>query len=101
MTEETIASPDSLELRSKPLASARLSRKAVFTVIGVLALIMGVVIVNVSKGKTAKAAGQTVKELQPDLIDAKLQQAALREIHDSLERIREHPQVDLFKEYRE
>jgi type IV secretory pathway VirB10-like protein len=71
MTEETIASPDSLELRSKPLASARLSRKAVFTVIGVLALIMGVVIVNVSKGKTAKAAGQTVKELQPDLIDAK------------------------------
>lgn len=71
MTDPTIASPDSLELRSKPLASARLSRKAVFTVIGTLAVIMGVVIANVSKGKTAKAAEQTVKELQPDLIDAK------------------------------
>ena len=71
MTDATVASPDGLELRSKPLASARLSKKAVFTVIGALAVIMGVVIVNVSKGKTAKAAEAATKEFQPDLIDAK------------------------------
>jgi CubicO group peptidase (beta-lactamase class C family) len=39
--------------------------------------------------------------MQPDLIDAKLQQAALREVHDTLDRIRDLTQVDLFKEYRE
>src|SRR5581483_6871539 len=71
MTDATVPSPDGLELRSKPLASARLSKKAVFGVIGALALIMGVVIVNVSKGKTVKAAEATTKEFQPDLIDAK------------------------------
>jgi N-acyl-D-amino-acid deacylase len=39
--------------------------------------------------------------MQPDLIDAKLQRAALQEIHDTLDRIREHPQVDLFQEFKE
>jgi type IV secretory pathway VirB10-like protein len=65
MTER---SPDSLELRTKPLTSARLSRKAMFTAIGCLALILGVVIVNVSKGRAPKAAEATAnKELQPAL----------------------------------
>ncbi len=48
-------SPDSLELRSKPLASARLSKKAALAAVASLALILGVVIINVSKGKAAKA----------------------------------------------
>jgi type IV secretory pathway VirB10-like protein len=72
MADQTPQSPDSLQLRTKPLASARLSRKAVLTVIGALAGIMGVVIVNVSKGKPVKTSEQAVtRELQPALNAAK------------------------------
>jgi len=58
-----------LQLRTTPLASARLSKKAVMTAIGALGLILGVVIVNVSKGKPVKTAEQASlgKELQPSV----------------------------------
>jgi hypothetical protein len=39
--------------------------------------------------------------MQPDLVDAKLGQAALKEVHDTLDRLREYPRIDLFKEFRE
>ena len=39
--------------------------------------------------------------MQPDLVDAKLGQAALKEVHDALGRLREYPRIDLFKEFRE
>lgn len=69
MTEKTPPSPEGLQLRTTPLASARLSRKAIMTAIGVLGLILGVVIINVSKGKPAKTAEQAnlAKELQPSV----------------------------------
>jgi type IV secretion system protein TrbI len=69
MSEQTPPSPEGLQLRTTPLASARLSKKAIMTAIGALALILGVVIINVSKGKPAKAAEQSnlVKELQPSV----------------------------------
>ena len=69
MSEQTPSSPEGLQLRTTPLASARLSKKAIMTAIGALALILGVVIINVSKGKPAKAAEQSNlgKELQPSV----------------------------------
>ena len=69
MSEQTPPSPEGLQLRTTPLASARLSKKAVLTAIGALALILGVVIINISKGKPAKAAEQSnlAKELQPSV----------------------------------
>ena len=39
--------------------------------------------------------------MQPDQIDAKLGQTALREVHDALDRLRELPRVDLFKNFPE
>lgn len=61
-------SPDGLELRSRPRASARLSKKAVMFFVAALALILGVVIVNVSKGKPVKAAeAANARELAPAL----------------------------------
>jgi len=72
MADPMTQSPDSLQLRSKPLASARLSRKAVFTVIAALAVILGVVIINVSKGKPVKTPEQVAaRELQPALNTAR------------------------------
>jgi type IV secretion system protein TrbI len=68
VAEKTLKSPDGLELRSTPLASARLSKKAALGAVAVVALVLGVVIINVSKGKTAKAAESTgPRELQPAL----------------------------------
>ena len=69
MTETTPPSPEGLQLRTTPLASARLSKKAVVTAVGALALILGFVIVNVSKSKPVKAAEQaaSTKELQPSV----------------------------------
>jgi type IV secretion system protein TrbI len=71
--ERTLPSPDGLELRSRPQASARLNRKAVLAAIAALAIIFGVVIVNVSKGKSAKAAeaAAAARELAPALNEAK------------------------------
>ena len=74
MTEQVPPSPGSLELRTRPLASARLNRKAVFAAIGVLAIILGFVIVNVSKGQRAKASPgeqSASRDLQPALNAAK------------------------------
>lgn len=65
----TPPSPDSLQLRGAPLASARLSKKAALFAIGALAVVLGFIITNVSnespKAKAAEEAPQ--KELQPAL----------------------------------
>ncbi len=39
--------------------------------------------------------------MQPDLVDAKLGQAALREVQETLERMREYPRIDLFQQFRD
>jgi type IV secretion system protein VirB10 len=68
VAERTLASPDGLQLRGVPLASARLSKKAALTAVAVLAIILGVIIVNVSKESPKKAADTAAnKELQPAL----------------------------------
>ena len=62
-------SPDSLQLRGSPLASARLSKKAALFAVGALALILGVIIVNVSKEgpRAARNEDAPQKALQPAL----------------------------------
>lgn len=71
MSEKTLSSPDSLELRGAPLASARLSKKAALVAVVVLATILGVVIVNVSQDAPNKRAQNDKdapeKVLQPAL----------------------------------
>lgn len=69
MTEKTIASPDGLQLRGSPLASARLSKKAALIAVIVLGVILGVIIMNVTKEKPKKAADETAvkKDLEPAL----------------------------------
>lgn len=71
MAEKTPSSPDSLELRGAPLASARLSKKAALIAVVALAVILGVVIVNVSQDAPTKSAsdekGAPEKVLQPAL----------------------------------
>jgi len=37
--------------------------------------------------------------MQPDMLDAKIGQAALHEIRDTVERMKEYPKVDFFKEF--
>src|SRR5262249_22656111 len=37
--------------------------------------------------------------MQPDLVDAKIAQAALQEIRSTVERIKQYPKVDLFKDF--
>ena len=60
-------SPDSLQLRGTPATSARLSRKAVLAVVALLAVILGFIVISVSKdnSRTATAAEDTRKELVP------------------------------------
>jgi type IV secretion system protein TrbI len=59
-------SPDSLQLRGTPAASARLNRRAVLAVVAVLAVILGVIVVNVSKDNPKKDTTEdTRKELEP------------------------------------
>jgi type IV secretory pathway VirB10-like protein len=67
MADKTPQSPDSLELRGAPLASARLSRKAAMAAFAVFATILGVVVVNVSKDKPKGNAEETAakKDLVP------------------------------------
>ena len=68
MDGKTLTSPDSLQLRGAPLASARLSRKAALGAVAVLAVILGVIFVNVSRESPKKgeeAAGR--RELEPAL----------------------------------
>ena len=67
-----VPSPEGLQLRARPRTSARLNKKAVVFAIAAMALILGVVIVNVSKGKSAKAAEAAgTRELAPALNAAK------------------------------
>jgi type IV secretion system protein VirB10 len=66
MTGKTLASPEGLAIRGAPLASARLSRKAVLAAVGVLAVVLGFIIINVSKEPVkATSAEQQSKELEP------------------------------------
>lgn len=69
MAEKNIASPDGLQLRGSPLASARLSKRAALVAVTVLAVILGVIIMNVSKEKPAKTPEETnaKKDLEPAL----------------------------------
>lgn len=62
-------SPDSLQLRGSPLASARLSKKAALFTVGALSVILGFIIVNVSKERPAAASAENApqKVLQPAL----------------------------------
>lgn len=67
MADKPPSSPDSLQIRSAPLASARLSKKAAFAAIAVLAGILGVIIMNVSRQKPQKANEESTKQLEPAL----------------------------------
>jgi type IV secretion system protein TrbI len=69
VAEKTITSPDGLQLRGSPLASARLSKRAALVAVAVLAVILGVIIMNVSKEKHTKALDETgaKKDLEPAL----------------------------------
>ena len=69
MTDKIPASPDSLQLRGAPVASARLSRKAALGAIAVLAVILGVVIANVSRESPRKGGEEAAakKDLEPAL----------------------------------
>jgi type IV secretion system protein VirB10 len=72
MTEQTVRSPDSLQLRVAPVSSARLSKKAAFVAITVLTVILGVIITNVSKPqKKAVEETSVKKDFQPALNAAK------------------------------
>lgn len=68
MVDRNSRSPDGLELRGAPAASARLSRKAALGAIAVLAAILGIIITNVSREPAKAAAGAAEsKTLQPAL----------------------------------
>jgi type IV secretory pathway VirB10-like protein len=60
-------SPDSLQLRGSPLASARLSKKAALFTVGAFSVILGFIIVNVSKERPTPASAENAqqKTLQP------------------------------------
>jgi type IV secretory pathway VirB10-like protein len=64
----TPASPESLQLRAAPRTSARLSKKAAFLAVAIGALVLGVIMVNVSKPPPAqRGAASASKDLQPAL----------------------------------
>jgi type IV secretion system protein TrbI len=66
MAETTVpSSPDSLQLRGRPFASARLSRKAAFVAIAVLTVILVIIFVNVSKERAISSANAATKTLEP------------------------------------
>ena len=68
MDGKTLTSPDSLQLRGAPLASARLSRKAALAAVAVLAVILGVIFVNVSRESPRKGEEAAARrELEPAL----------------------------------
>ncbi len=78
------SSPDSLQLRGAPLASARLSKKAAFIAIAALAVILGVIIANVSKDNRKKGASEDAasqKKLEPALNAA---QTLTRDVPDTV-----------------
>jgi len=67
------SSPEGLEIRSAPLASARLSRKAALAAIGVGAVVLGFIIISVSKEPQQAASSKQAEapQLQPALNAAK------------------------------
>jgi len=73
MSDPTPAAPEALQLRGAPGASARLSKKAALLAVAVLATLIGVIVVNISKDKTKTPANDnTAKtELQPALNSAR------------------------------
>jgi type IV secretion system protein VirB10 len=73
MADITPPSPDGLQLRGNPATSARLSKKAAFFAIAVLAVILGVIVVNVSREKPTQTVDEnaTKRDLQPALNAAK------------------------------
>jgi type IV secretion system protein TrbI len=74
MADKTPGSPDSLQLRGAPLASARLSRKAALVAVGVLSGLLGVILVNLTKDKPKGTPGEQAmaqKSLEPALSAAK------------------------------
>lgn len=74
------ASPESLQLRAAPLTSARLSTKAALSAVAVLAVILGVIITNVSKDNNAKKSSQqSTREVEPALNAAR---ALTRDVPD-------------------
>jgi type IV secretion system protein TrbI len=82
--EKVPSSPDSLQLRGAPLASARVSKKAAFIAIAALALIFGVIIANVSKDNRKKGGSEEAtsqKTLQPALNAA---QTLIRDVPDTV-----------------
>jgi type IV secretory pathway VirB10-like protein len=81
VADKTPSSPDSLQIRSAPLSSARLSKKAAFAAIAVVAVILGVIIMNVSRQKPQKANEEATKQLEPALGAA---QNLTRDIPDDL-----------------
>ena len=69
MADNTLTSPDSLQLRSAPATSARLSRKAALGAVAILAIILGVIIMNVSRESPKKSGDDAAakKDLEPAL----------------------------------
>ena len=68
MDAKILTSPDSLQLRGAPLASARLSRKAAMGAVAVLAVILGVIFANVSREGSKRTEEATArKDLEPAL----------------------------------
>ncbi|PHV13512.1 TrbI/VirB10 family protein [Chitinimonas sp. BJB300] len=73
MADNAPKSPDSLEIRGTPLASARLNKKAAIAATAVVAAILGVIVTNVSSEKPKKSAEESAppKNLEPALNAAK------------------------------
>jgi type IV secretion system protein TrbI len=69
MADNTPGSPDSLQLRSAPKTSARLSKKAALGAVAILAVILGVIIMNVSRQSPKKSTDDAAakKDLEPAL----------------------------------
>jgi type IV secretion system protein TrbI len=63
------ASPSGLQLRGAPSSSARLSKKAALVAVVVIGVILGVIVINVSKQKPTKSADDASqkKQLEPAL----------------------------------
>jgi len=69
MADNPPTSPDSLQLRGAPVSSARLSRKAALGAVAILAIILGVIIMNVSRQSPKKSGDDAAakKDFEPAL----------------------------------
>lgn len=84
MADKKVQSPDSLQIRGTPMASARLSKKAALGAVALGAVVLGFIIINVSKPKQksasraaeapllepAQSAAKTLTADVPDLVTA-------------------------------